>query len=63
MSLNAGKGIAVAVVAFALTTASIPGISLVLDLIVAFILYSIIVASVTCWSADYFLRSHETHNT
>ena len=46
MSLNAQKGIAVAVVAFTLTTLSIPGIDTVLNLTLAFMLYSIILSAI-----------------
>lgn len=56
MSLAGAKGIAVAVVAFALTTLNMPQISIVLDLTVAFILYSILTASIATWMVDYFME-------
>lgn len=56
MSFMASKGIAVAVVAFALSTSTLPKMKLVLDLIVVFILYSIVLAALAGWMADYFLE-------
>ena len=46
MSLNVQKGIAVAVVAFTLTILNIPAIDLVLNMILMFMLYSIILSTI-----------------
>lgn len=46
MSLNVPKGIAVAVIAFTLSTKAITGINHILDLILAFMVYSIILSTI-----------------
>lgn len=57
MTLVIPKGIAVAVVAFALATnvASIPSLGQILDLIVAFMLISLVISTIASKSADSFL--------
>lgn len=55
MTLNMPKGIAVAVVAFALATYNIPGIKTVLDLTLLFMLLTIIISSVATYFAAYFI--------
>jgi len=55
MSLNAQKGIAVAVVVFSLATLEIEGISLILNLSLAFMLYSIILSSVILRMVKFFI--------
>jgi len=49
MSLICAKGIAVAVVAFTLSTMTIPQINIVLDITLIFILYSVIVSAIASW--------------
>ena len=56
MSMNAQKGIAVAVVVFSLATLGIGGIGTVLNLALAFILYSIILSSVVLRIAKFFIK-------
>jgi cell volume regulation protein A len=56
MALNAPKGIAVAVIAFTLTTYNIPGLKGVLDLILVFMLYSIILSTAVTRMSKYFIR-------
>lgn len=56
MALNAQKGIAVAVVAFTLSTLNIPGIELILNLTLAFMLYSIIVSTITIKFSGFFIE-------
>ena len=56
MSLNIPKGIAVAVVVFTLTTTTIPGISRVNDLILAFLVYSVILSSFITRFSKYFTK-------
>jgi len=56
MALTGSKGLAVAVVAFTLISYNIPGLEQITDLTVLFILYSIVLASVTSKFSDYFLR-------
>ena len=56
MALNAQKGIAVAVVAFTLSTLNIQGIELILNLILAFMLYSIIVSTITIKFSGFFIK-------
>ena len=60
MALNAQKGIAVAVVAFTLSTLNIPGIELILNLIIAFMLYSIIISTVTIKLSGFFIEEKPT---
>mgnify|MGYP000245050365 CR=1 FL=1 len=55
MALTAPKGIPAAVVAFALASVAIPNISLVLDLMIAFIMISIIVAAISTKLSAFFL--------
>lgn len=56
MSLNVQKGIAVAVVVFSLATLDIGGIGMVLNLALAFMLYSIILSSVILRVAKFFIK-------
>lgn len=56
MALNAQKGIAVAVVAFTLTILDIGEISLMLNIILAFILYSIILSTIIVKFSGYFVN-------
>jgi len=55
MALNAQKGIAVAAVAFTLSTLNIPGMGLILNLTLAFMLYSIIVSTIIIKFSKYFI--------
>ncbi|MBL7147542.1 MAG: cation:proton antiporter [Nanoarchaeota archaeon] len=55
MALNAQKGIAVAAVAFTLSTLNIPGMGLILNLTLAFMLYSIIVSTIIIKLSKYFI--------
>lgn len=55
MSVNAQKGIAVAVVAFALSTLNIQGIEFILNLILAFMLYSIIASTIIIKFSSFFI--------
>lgn len=64
ITLNAPKGISTAAVVFLLaiydipgTVYYIPGISIVLDVTLAFILYSIILSTVVCSFTDWFMAS------
>ncbi|MBU90259.1 hypothetical protein CMO94_01855 [Candidatus Woesearchaeota archaeon] len=56
MSLNAQKGIAVAVVVFSLAHLGIEGIGIVLNLSLAFMLYSIVLSSVVLRIAKFFIK-------
>jgi len=56
IALNVGKGIAVAVIAFTLATLAIKGITPILDLIVAFLIYSIILSSVIVRFSKFFTK-------
>lgn len=56
MSLNVQKGIAVAVVVFSLTTLGIEGLEIILNLSLAFMLYSIILSSVVLRAAKFFVK-------
>jgi len=55
MALVCPKGIAVSVVAVVLTGVDLPNISTILDLILVFIIYSIVLSSIMCWLKNYFL--------
>jgi potassium/hydrogen antiporter len=55
MSLNVQKGIAVAVVVFSLANLGISGIESILNLVLAFMLYSIILSSVILRMSGFFL--------
>lgn len=55
VSLNSPKGVAVAVVAFTLLSLNIKNIGLIIDLSLLFILYSIILSTVTTHFSKYFL--------
>lgn len=57
MTLNIPKGIAVAVVAIALSTLAIPQIKTVLDLVLAFLIYSIIFSTIITKFSKYFIRT------
>jgi cell volume regulation protein A len=56
MALNAPKGIAVAVVAFVLSMSNIPGIQSSLDLILSFLLISIIVSTIAIKFSNKFFE-------
>ncbi|MBW2977418.1 cation:proton antiporter [Candidatus Woesearchaeota archaeon] len=56
MTLNIPKGIATAVVAFTLATYTIIGINLILDLILAFIIYSIILSTLVTRFSKFFVK-------
>jgi len=56
MSLNVQKGIAVAVVVFSLATLEIEGMQTILNLSLAFMLYSIILSSVILRLAKFFIK-------
>ena len=56
MTLNIPKGIATAVVAFTLATYTISGIKLILDLILAFIIYSIILSTIITRFSKFFVK-------
>ncbi len=56
MTFNVQKGIAVAVVAFTLTTLYIEGIDVILHLTLLFMLYSIILSTVIIKFSRYFVR-------
>jgi NhaP-type Na+/H+ or K+/H+ antiporter len=57
MSLNAQKGIAVAVVVFSLATLNIAGIESILNLVLAFMLYSIILSSIALRMTKFFIKT------
>lgn len=57
ITLAAPKGIAEAVVAVALSALMIPGIITVLDLALAFIIYSVIISAVTVKLSKFFIRT------
>ena len=57
MSLNVQKGIAVAVVVFFLATLDIDGTGTVLNLAIAFMLYSIVLSSVVLRIAKFFIKN------
>ena len=57
MTLNAQKGIAVVVVAFSLANLGIGGIKIILNLILAFILYSIILSTFTIRFSKFFVET------
>ncbi len=56
MTFNVQKGIAVAVVAFTLTTLHIAGIQTILHLILLFMLYSIILSTIIVKFSKYFVK-------
>lgn len=56
MSLNAQKGIAVAVVVFSLATLNIAGMGVILNLALAFMLYSIILSTVVFRMSKFFVK-------
>ena len=56
MALNAQKGIAVAVVVFSLATLGIEGMEIVLNLSLAFMLYSIVLSSVILRIVKLFVK-------
>lgn len=57
MSLTVPKGISISVVAFTLTTYSFDGMSQMLNYILVFILYSIILASLTVRFSGFFMQT------
>ena len=56
MSLNVQKGIAVAVVAFSLANLGIAGMDTILNLVLAFMLYSIILSAIALRASGFFIR-------
>ncbi len=56
MTFNVQKGIAVAVVAFTLTTLNITGIQTILHLTLLFMLYSIVLSTVIVRFSNYFVK-------
>ncbi len=62
MTLNAQKGIAVAVVAFTLTILNIESISIILNTVLAFMLYSIIVSTIVVKFTKNFLNTEIKQN-
>jgi len=69
MTLNVAKGIAVATIAFALTTLysdsgsvlhQLEGVPLLLNLILVFMFYSIILATITAKLKDFILKNNKT---
>ena len=56
MTLNVSKGIAVAVVTFFLITYNLEGMREILNLTLMFILYSILLSSITAWFSKYFIQ-------
>ncbi|MBW2969919.1 cation:proton antiporter [Candidatus Woesearchaeota archaeon] len=61
MSLDAPKGVATAAVVFILTVYNIEGITTMIDMIFAFILYSIILASIVTWISHFYENSPTRH--
>ena len=59
MSLNVQKGIAVAVVVFSLWTLNIEGMGTLLDLVLSFMLYSIILSTIAIRTIKFFLSGLE----
>lgn len=57
MTLNIPKGIAVAVVAFILSTLQISALEPILSLVFAFIFYSIVLSSLVGWTYKWFIKS------
>ena len=57
MSLNAQKGIAVAVVIFSLANLGIEGMSTVINLVLAFMLYSIILSAFILRASEFFIKT------
>jgi len=56
MTLICAKGIAVAVVAFALSTITFPQINIVLDITLIFILYTVVISSLASWAKPLLLE-------
>lgn len=59
MSLNVQKGIAVAVVVFSLWTLDIEGMDTILNLVLSFMLYSIILSTIAIRAGKFFLSGIE----
>ncbi|MCH8846289.1 MAG: hypothetical protein IIC11_06065 [Proteobacteria bacterium] len=59
MSLNTQKGIAVAVVVFSLATLNISGMDVILNLVLAFMLYSIFLSTVVFRLSKFFVKGVE----
>ena len=57
MAFNVQKGIAVAVVAFTLTTLHVRGIQTILHLTLLFMLYSIIISTIVIRFSNYFVKT------
>ena len=55
-SLMCAKGIAVAVVAFALSAVAFPQINIVLDITLVFILYTVVVSSLASWMQPILIK-------
>jgi len=60
MTLTGSKGIAVAVLVFILAGYALPGMKVILDLILVFLLYSIFVSTITVKFSKYFLTLRES---
>ena len=59
MSLQVSKGVAVAVVTLILTSFAIEGMSLIINLSLLFILYSIVLTSLMSLVSGYFVKNTE----
>jgi len=53
---NSAKGIAVAVITFSLATQEIPDVKLLLDLILTFMIYSILLSTILVKFSKYFTK-------
>lgn len=62
MTLNVPKGIAVAVLALTLSTLAIPGLAMILDLILVFMLYSIVLSTIVLKLSKYFIAIQALEN-
>ena len=56
MTLNTPKGVAVAVVAFTLATISIIGMKPILDLILVFMIYTIVLSAIVTRLTPHFIK-------
>jgi cell volume regulation protein A len=61
MTLNVPKGIATAVIAFTLATYTVPGMKLILDLIIAFIIYSMVLSTLIIRLSKFFVKVEAIH--
>src|SRR3989344_421414 len=62
IALNAPKGIATATVVFSLLFFDIEGLTIILDMTFAFILYTIILSTITTWAYENHLNRHQLPN-